>query len=98
MNQDTICALATANGIGAIGIIRVSGDDAISIVQKSFQGRDLTQQKSHTVHYGYFVDGNEVIDEIMASVFLAPKSFTTENSVEISFHGSSHIGKKFWKF
>lgn len=94
MNQDTICALATANGIGAIGIIRISGVDALPIVQKSFQGRDLSKQKSHTVHYGYFTDGDEVIDEVMLSIFLAPKSFTTENSVEISFHGSPHIGKK----
>ena len=94
MNQDTICALATANGIGAIGIIRISGNDALSIVQKSFKGKDLSQQKSHTVHYGYFMDEIEVIDEVMLSIFLAPKSFTTENSVEISFHGSPHIGKK----
>ena len=94
MNQDTICALATANGIGAIGIIRISGNDALSIVQKSFKGKDLSQQKSHTVHYGYFMDEVEVIDEVMLSIFLAPKSFTTENSVEISFHGSPHIGKK----
>ena len=94
MNQDTICALATANGIGAIGIIRISGNDALSIVQKSFKGKDLSQQKSHTIHYGYFMDEVEVIDEVMLSIFLAPKSFTTENSVEISFHGSPHIGKK----
>ena len=94
MNQDTICALATANGIGAIGIIRISGNDALSIVQKSFKGKDLSQQKSHTVHYGYFMDEVEVIDEVMLSIFLSPKSFTTENSVEISFHGSPHIGKK----
>lgn len=94
MNQDTICALATANGIGAIGIIRISGNDTLSIVQKSFKGKDLSQQKSHTVHYGYFMDEVEVIDEVMLSIFLAPKSFTTENSVEISFHGSPHIGKK----
>ena len=94
MNQDTICALATANGIGAIGIIRISGNDALSIVQKSFKGKDLSQQKSHTVHYGYFMDEVEVIDEVMLSIFLAPKSFTTENSVEIYFHGSPHIGKK----
>jgi tRNA modification GTPase len=94
MNQDTICALATANGIGAIGIIRVSGDQAIEICEKCFDGKALTQQKSHTVHYGFIKDGDEVIDEVMVSIFLAPKSFTTENSVEISFHGSPHIGKR----
>lgn len=94
MNQDTICALATANGIGAIGIIRVSGEKAIEICEKCFEGKQLTQQKSHTVHYGFIKDKNEVIDEVMVSLFLAPKSFTTENSVEISFHGSPHIAKK----
>ncbi len=94
MKQDTICALATANGIGAIGVIRISGDDALSVVQRSFPAKDLSAQKSHTVHYGYFMDQDEVIDEVMLAIFLAPKSFTTENSVEISFHGSPHIGKK----
>jgi len=94
MNNDTICALATANGVGALGIIRVSGDDALSVVQKSFPGKNLAKQKSHTIHYGYFMDGEEAIDEVMLSIFLAPKSFTTENSVEIAFHGSPHIGKR----
>ncbi|MPS65697.1 MAG: tRNA uridine-5-carboxymethylaminomethyl(34) synthesis GTPase MnmE [Chryseobacterium sp.] len=94
MNNDTICALATANGVGALGIIRVSGDDALSVVQKSFPAKKLAKQKSHTIHYGYFVDGEEAIDEVMLSIFLAPKSFTTENSVEIAFHGSPHIGKR----
>ncbi|MGU3376529.1 tRNA uridine-5-carboxymethylaminomethyl(34) synthesis GTPase MnmE [Chryseobacterium sp. M5A1_1a] len=94
MNNETICALATANGIGALGIIRVSGDNALPIVQKSFPAKKLEKQKSHTIHYGYFMDGEEAIDEIMLSIFLAPKSFTTENSVEIAFHGSPHIGKR----
>ncbi|MBU8882337.1 tRNA uridine-5-carboxymethylaminomethyl(34) synthesis GTPase MnmE [Kaistella sp. DKR-2] len=94
MNNDTICALATANGIGALGIIRLSGEDAVRIAQKTFKGKNLEKQKSHTVHYGYIVDGDEIIDEIMVSVFLAPKTFTTENVVEISFHGSPYIGKK----
>ncbi|WP_292011147.1 tRNA uridine-5-carboxymethylaminomethyl(34) synthesis GTPase MnmE [Chryseobacterium sp.] len=94
MNNDTICALATANGVGALGIIRVSGNDALSIVQKSFPAKKLEKQKSHTIHYGYFMDGEEAIDEVMLSIFLAPKSFTTENSVEIAFHGSPHIGKR----
>ncbi|MGH1518092.1 tRNA uridine-5-carboxymethylaminomethyl(34) synthesis GTPase MnmE [Chryseobacterium sp. JK1] len=94
MNNDTICALATANGIGALGIIRVSGDEALPIVQKSFPAKKLEKQKSHTIHYGYFMDGEEAIDEVMLSIFLAPKSFTTENSVEIAFHGSPHIGKR----
>lgn len=94
MNNDTICALATANGIGALGIIRLSGEHAISIARKTFKGKNLEKQKSHTVHYGYIADGDDVIDEVMVSVFLAPKTFTTENVVEISFHGSPYIGKK----
>ncbi|WP_139419264.1 tRNA uridine-5-carboxymethylaminomethyl(34) synthesis GTPase MnmE [Chryseobacterium mulctrae] len=94
MNHDTICALATANGIGAIGIIRISGDDAISVSAKIFDGKNLEKVQSHTVHYGFIKDGDEVIDEVMISVFKAPKTFTAEDSVEISFHGSPHIAKK----
>ena len=94
MYNDTICALATANGIGALGIIRLSGGDAVAIVNKVFEGKNLEKAKSHTVHYGFIKDGAETVDEVMVSVFLAPKTFTTENSVEISFHGSPYIGKK----
>ncbi|RZJ37012.1 MAG: tRNA uridine-5-carboxymethylaminomethyl(34) synthesis GTPase MnmE, partial [Chryseobacterium sp.] len=94
MNQDTICALATANGIGAIGIIRVSGERSFEIVNHIFEGKNLEKAESHTVHYGFIKDENEVIDEVMVSVFQAPKTFTTENSVEISFHGSPYIAKK----
>ncbi len=94
MNQDTICALATANGVGAIGIIRVSGNDSFRIVGEIFEGKNLENIKTHTVHYGFIKDGDEVIDEVMVSVFHAPRTFTTENSVEISFHGSPHIGKR----
>lgn len=94
MNNDTICALATANGIGALGIIRVSGNEALQVVQKCFPSKNLEKQKSHTIHYGYFMDEAEAIDEVMLSVFLAPRTFTTENSVEITFHGSPHIGKR----
>ncbi|MDF2931523.1 MAG: mnmE [Chryseobacterium sp.] len=94
MNHDTICALATANGIGAIGIIRISGDDAISVSSKIFEGKNLEKADSHTVHYGFIKDNDEVIDEVMVSVFKAPKTFTAEDSVEISFHGSPHIAKR----
>src|SRR5690606_34039505 len=94
MKQDTICAIATANGMGALGIIRLSGDDAVEITNRVFEGKNLEKVKSHTVHYGFIKDGSESIDEVMVSVFLAPKTFTTENSVEISYHGSPFIGKK----
>lgn len=94
MNHDTICALATANGVGALGIIRVSGNEAFEIVDRCFEGRNLLKAESHTVHYGFIQDGDEQIDEVMVSVFKAPRTFTTEDSVEISFHGSPHIAKK----
>ncbi len=72
--QDTICALATANGVGAIGIIRVSGDNSINITNTIFKGKDLTKVDSHTLHYGFIVQGEEVIDEVMISIFKAPKA------------------------
>ena len=92
--RDTIVAVATAAGVGAIGIIRLSGEDAIVILQTVFKGKDLRQQASHTIHYGFIYDGLEEIDEVMVSLFLSPKSFTTENSVEISCHGSPFIQSK----
>ena len=88
----TIVALATAQGSAALGIIRVSGSDAITIVDKFFQGKNLSKVKGHTVHYGKIVrEDGYIIDECMASVFLAPRSFTKENAIEISCHGSPYI-------
>ena len=75
-------------------MIRVSGDKAFEIVNRVFEGKNLDKVKSHSVHYGFIKDDYEVIDEVMVSVFKAPKTFTTEDSVEISFHGSPYIGKK----
>ena len=89
--EDTIVALATPQGIGAIGVIRVSGDAAFSICSSVFRGADLTKQDSHTIHYGHIMDGVAIVDEVMVSVFRAPRSFTTEDSVEINCHGSSYI-------
>ena len=94
MNQDTICALATADGVGAIGIIRISGQDALAVVNRIFEGKNLEKVPTHTVHYGFIKDKEEIIDEVMVSVFHAPRTFTAENSAEISFHGSPHIAKK----
>jgi tRNA modification GTPase len=88
---DTIAALATPPGVGALGIIRVSGPEAISKVDDIFLGKKLANQPSHTVHFGKIMDGHTVIDEVLATVFVAPRSFTKENSVEISCHGSSYI-------
>lgn len=84
---DTIAAIATATGISAINIIKVSGNDAVKIVNKIFKGTDLTKVSSFTMHYGFIVDNDEKIDEVLVSVFLAPKSYTGENVVEINSHG-----------
>jgi tRNA modification GTPase len=95
--QDTIVALATAQGLSAIAVIRLSGDNAIDLTQKVFQGKDLREQKSHTIHFGNLVDGERVIDEVLVSIFKGPNSFTKENSTEISCHGSPVIIKEIIK-
>jgi tRNA modification GTPase len=92
--SDNICALATANAFSAIGVIRCSGAQSIGLVNQIFKGPSLEKAASHTVHYGFLMDGPEAIDEVMVSLFRAPKSFTTEDSVEISFHGSPFIAKR----
>jgi tRNA modification GTPase len=90
-NDQTIVALATPNGTGAIGVIRLSGPDAITIANSVFSGKDLTQQASHTIHFGNIVDGDIALDEVLVSLFVAPRSYTRENVVEISCHGSNYI-------
>ena len=85
--NDTICAIATSQGVGAISIIRVSGEEAIAIVNKIFQGKDLEKVETHTIHYGHIVDQEERIDEVLVSVMKSPKTFTTEDVVEINTHG-----------
>lgn len=91
LNDDTIVALATPNGVGAIGVIRLSGPQAITIAQSVFKGKDLTKQASHTIHFGHVVDGDVLLDEVLMSLFVAPRSYTRENVVEISCHGSNYI-------
>ncbi|HEY1061620.1 MAG TPA: tRNA uridine-5-carboxymethylaminomethyl(34) synthesis GTPase MnmE [Daejeonella sp.] len=90
-NSDTIIALATPSGIGAIGVIRLSGPDAISLVNEVFGGKDLSIQHSHTIHFGTIKDGKQVLDEVLVSIFIGPRSYTRENVVEISTHGSAFI-------
>jgi len=90
-NQDTIIALSTPSGSGAIGVIRLSGPDAISLTNSVFAGKDLEKQASHTLHFGLVKDGNQIVDEVVAGLFVAPKSYTKENVVEISCHGSNYI-------
>ena len=92
--EDTIAAISTALGIGAISIIRVSGTEAISNVNKIFKGKDLSQVPTHTIHYGHIMDENKVIDEVLVSVMKGPKSFTTEDIVEINCHGGIATTKK----
>jgi tRNA modification GTPase len=95
--SDTIIALATAQGVSAIAVIRLSGDDSIQLVQRVFHGKDLTQQVSHTIHFGTIRDGERIVDEVLVSVFKDGNSFTKENSVEISCHGSPFIIKEIIK-
>ena len=85
--NDTICAISTSQGIGAISIVRVSGEEAIPIVNKIFKGKDLTKVESHTINYGHIMDKEETIDEVLVSVMKSPKTFTTEDIVEINTHG-----------
>ncbi len=93
-SSDTIIALATPGGSGAIAVIRLSGPDAIQITQKIFKGKDLSQQASHTIHFGTIRDEEQIIDEVLVSLFIAPHSYTRENVVEISTHGSAYIIEK----
>ena len=85
--NDTICAIATSQGVGAIAIIRISGEDSIKIVNKIFKGKDLEKVESHTINYGHITDGDKIIDEVLVSVMKAPKTFTAEDTVEINTHG-----------
>ena len=85
--EDTIAAISTALGVGAISIIRISGKDAIKIVNKIFKGKDLEKVPSHTIHYGHIIDNEEIVDEVLISVMLSPRTFTTEDTVEINCHG-----------
>ena len=85
--NDTIVAISTALGVGAISIVRLSGKDAISIVNNCFKGKDLTKVESHTINYGFIKDNDEIIDEVLVSIMKAPKTYTTEDIVEINCHG-----------
>lgn len=89
--NETIAAIATPPGEGAIGIIRLSGEQAISIADKIFKGKTLSKQATHTIHFGKITDGDEVVDEVVASLYKGPKSYTGEDVVEISCHGSQYV-------
>jgi tRNA modification GTPase len=92
--DDTIAALATAPGTGALGVIRLSGPKAFAIANELFPSKDLLKQASHTLHVGLLKNGDEVLDEVVLSLYRAPKSYTGEDVIEISCHGSTHIEEK----
>ena len=97
INKETIIALATPNGLGAIAVIRISGEDSISITEKLFKGKKnkiLSIQKSHTVHLGHLMKKERELDEVLVTLFKGPHSYTGENTVEISCHGSTYIQKE----
>ena len=85
--NDTIVAISTTMGVGAISIVRLSGKEAISIVNKSFKGKNLEEIETHTINYGHIYDGEELIDEVLVSIMKGPRSFTAEDIVEINCHG-----------
>lgn len=85
--NDTIVAISTSLGVGAISIVRLSGQESISIVNKCFKGKDLSKVATHTINYGHIYDDKELIDEVLVSVMKAPKSYTSEDIVEINCHG-----------
>ncbi|MDB9787438.1 tRNA uridine-5-carboxymethylaminomethyl(34) synthesis GTPase MnmE [Flavobacteriaceae bacterium] len=94
INQETIIALATPNGLGAISVIRISGLNAISITEKLFKpkgNKKLSNQKSHTVHLGHLIKNGHELDEVLVTLFKGPHSYTGENTIEISCHGSTYI-------
>jgi len=95
--KDTIVAISTSLGKGAIAIIKISGEEAIEIVNGVFKGKNLEKVKSHTINYGYIVDGEETIDEVLVSVMRGPKTFTTEDVVEINCHGGIITSKRIFE-
>lgn len=97
--DDTIVGISTAQAMGAISIVRISGEDAIKIVKKIFKGKDLEKVPSHTITYGHIINltNKQIIDEVLVSIFLAPKSYTTENVVEINCHGGLFVTNQIYE-
>ena len=96
-NQDTIIALATPNGLGAISVLRISGKQSISVTEKVFKAKNnklLSKQDSHTVHLGHLIKKGHQLDEVLVTLFKGPHSYTGENTIEISCHGSIYIQKE----
>ena len=91
--EDTIAAISSALGVGAISIIRISGEKSLDILKKIFD-KDLTNVKTHTIHYGHIIDNNEIIDEVLVSIMFAPRTFTKEDVIEINCHGGINTTNK----
>ena len=89
--NDTIAAIATPPGIGAIGVLRLSGDQSYDVLQKLFGSKNLKEQPANTLHVGYLKEGENVLDEVVLSLFKKPHSYTGEDVIEISCHGSSFV-------
>ena len=95
ISNDTICAISTPHGTGGIAVARISGPDAIAITDKIWKGKPLENAPTHTAHLGEIIDTNgEVLDQGVATIFRSPKSYTTEDTVEISVHGSIWIQRE----
>lgn len=98
MKTDTIAAIATAMTNSGIGIVRISGEEAFSVIDKIYRSKNgkkkLSQEESHTVHYGYICDGEKIIDEVMVVIMRAPRSYTTEDTIEIDCHGGTLVMKR----
>ena len=97
MRTDTIAAIATAMAGSGIGIVRISGEDAVSITDKIFRmpgGGLLSEKPSHTIHYGHICNGDEVVDEVMVLLMRGPRSYTREDTVEIDCHGGVYVTKR----
>lgn len=98
VNTDTIAAIATAMGNSGIGIVRISGNEAISVADCIFKSKQnnkkLSQAESHTIHYGFICDGNEIIDEVLVMVMKGPRSFTAEDTIEIDCHGGALVTRR----
>ena len=97
MRKDTIAAISTAMTNSGIGIVRISGEEAFDIIKRIYKGKkykDLSKVKSHTIHYGYIMDGEETIDEVLVMIMRGPHSYTGEDTVEINCHGGVFVVKK----
>ena len=95
LNEDTIAAVATPAGVGAISVVRVSGPNSFSAIEAIFRGKSsILKAAGNTIHYGYIVENSNVLDDVLVSVFRAPNSYTGEDSVEISTHGNPFITQK----